>query len=113
MIEIYHNPRCRKSREALQLLESKGIEHQTILYLDQTLNTEELKALLNKLKIKAEELVRKNESIWKEQYKGQTLTEDDIILAMVNHPKLIERPIVVNDYRAVIGRPAENILTII
>jgi arsenate reductase len=113
MIEIYHNPRCRKSREALQMLESKGIKHQTILYLDKTLNNEELKALLEKLKIKAEELVRKNESIWKDQYKGQTLTEDDIIAAMVTHPKLIERPIVVNGNRAVIARPAENILTII
>ncbi|TPV32422.1 arsenate reductase (glutaredoxin) [Paucihalobacter ruber] len=113
MIEIYHNPRCRKSREALKLLESKGIEHQTILYLDQTLNTEELKALLEKLKINAEELVRKNESIWKEQFKAHALTEDDIVEAMVKHPKLIERPIVVNGNRAVIGRPAENILTII
>jgi len=113
MVEIYHNPRCRKSREALQLLETRGIEHSIILYLDQTLSAEELKALLKKLKISADKLVRKNETIWKEQFKAQILTESNIITAMVKYPKLIERPIVVNGNHAVIGRPAEHILTIL
>jgi arsenate reductase len=113
MLEIYHNPRCRKSREAMQFLESKGIDYQTILYLDQTLNANELSALLKKLNIKAEELVRKNEAIWKEQFRDQKLSEDEIIAAMATYPKLIERPIIVNGHRAVIGRPAENILTIL
>jgi arsenate reductase len=113
MLEIYHNPRCRKSREAMQFLESKGIDYQTILYLDQTLNANELSALLKKLNIKAEELVRKNEAIWKEQFRDQKLSEDEIIAAMATYPKLIDRPIIVNGHRAVIGRPAENILTIL
>lgn len=97
----------------MQFLESKGIDYQTILYLDQTLNANELSALLKKLNIKAEELVRKNEAIWKEQFRDQKLSEDEIIAAMATYPKLIERPIIVNGHRAVIGRPAENILTIL
>lgn len=113
MIDIYHNPRCRKSREALQLLEQKEIEHRVILYLEQPITANELKALLNKLNIKAEALVRKNEAIWKEQFKGKTLSEDELITAMINNPKLIERPIVVKGNLAVIARPAENLLTLL
>ena len=113
MIDIYHNPRCRKSREALQLLEQKEIEHRVILYLEQPITAKELKVLLNKLNIKAEALIRKNEAVWKEQFKGKTLSEDDLITAMIDNPKLIERPVVVKGNQAVIARPAENLLTLL
>jgi arsenate reductase (glutaredoxin) len=113
MIEIYHNPRCRKSREALQLLEQKEIKHRVILYLEQPFTAEELKVLLNKLDVKADALIRKNEAVWKEQFKGKTLSEDELITAMIQHPKLIERPVVVNENEAVIARPAEKLLTLL
>jgi arsenate reductase len=113
MIEIYHNPRCRKSREALQLLEQKEIKHRVILYLEQPFTAEELKVLLNKLDVKADALIRKNEAVWKEQFKGQALSEEDLITAMIENPKLIERPIVVNGNKAVIARPTENIFNIL
>lgn len=113
MIDIYHNPRCRKSREALQLLESKKIEHQVVLYLDKPLNFEELSDLIEKLQINPLDLVRKNESIWKEQFKSENLSPNEIIKAMVQHPILIERPIIARGENAVIGRPAEKILTLL
>ena len=113
MIEIYHNPRCRKSREALQLLEQKEIEHRVILYLEQPITASDLKVLLNKLDIKAEAMIRKNEAVWKEQFKGQSLSEEDLIRAMIENPKLIERPIVVNGNKAVIARPTENIYKVL
>ncbi len=109
MIKIYHNPRCRKSREGLELLEASGQEFEIIKYLDDTLSEEELTTLIKLLGISAEQLVRKGESIWKEQYRGKALTESEVVKAMVLHPKLIERPIVVNGEKAVIGRPKENI----
>ncbi len=113
MIKIYHNPRCRKSREGLELLEKSGKEFEVIKYLDDTPSVEELKTLIQHLDIAPEDLVRKNEPIWKEKYRGKNLSEDDIVEAMVQHPKLIERPIVVNGTKAVVGRPPENILSIL
>ena len=109
MIQIYHNPRCRKSREGLELLEQSGSDFEVINYLKDTLSEEALTTIVKKLGISAEQLVRKNEPIWKEHYKGKTLSENEIIKAMALHPKLIERPIVVNGSKAVIGRPKENI----
>jgi len=113
MIKIYHNNRCRKSREGLQLLSDSGKEFSIINYLDNPLSHEELKNIIKMLDIKPIQLVRKNESIWKENYKNKDLTDDDIIAAMVENPKLIERPIVINNSKAVIGRPIENIKNII
>lgn len=113
MIHIYHNPRCSKSRLGLQLLEESSKKYEIIKYLDNYLSVEELKNVLNVLNIPPIELVRKNESIWKEHYKNKKLSDEEIIEAMVNNPKLIERPIVVNGNKAVIGRPTERILTII
>ncbi|MEP5256498.1 MAG: arsenate reductase (glutaredoxin) [Winogradskyella arenosi] len=113
MIKIYHNPRCSKSRQGLALLEASGQEFEVIKYLDQPLSSEDLKAIVSKLGIKPLDLIRKNEAIWKSDYKGKTLTDDAIIEAMVANPKLIERPIVVNGTQAVIGRPTELILDII
>lgn len=113
MIKIYHNPRCRKSREGLAILEKSGQEFQIVKYLEDTPTKAELKDLVNQLGIETLGLVRKNEAIWKEQYKGKTLSDDQILEAMAAHPKLIERPIVVKGNKAVLGRPPEQIKTIL
>lgn len=109
MIKIYHNPRCAKSREGLALVEASGQLYETVLYLDGTLNEDELKAILNKLNYSPIELIRKNEAAWKEHFKGKTLSDNEIIAAMIKFPKLIERPIVVTKNNAVVGRPPEKI----
>ena len=113
MIKIYHNPRCRKSREGLATLEASGQPFEIIKYLDQPVSQEELTEIITKLGIEPIDLVRKNEAIWKSDFKGKKLSNEAIIEAMVMHPKLIERPIVINGNDAVIGRPADNILNII
>ncbi|WP_273567069.1 arsenate reductase (glutaredoxin) [Maribacter halichondriae] len=109
MIRIYHNPRCRKSREGLAILEKSGKEFKVVEYLKDIPTKNELKDILTKLGITAEQLLRKNESVWKERYKGQNLSEDKIIEAMIENPKLIERPIVINGDKAMIGRPPSAI----
>ncbi|CAL2084665.1 Arsenate reductase [Tenacibaculum sp. 190524A02b] len=113
MIKIYHNNRCSKSRNGLQILEESGKEFEVIKYLDNVPSEEELNAIVKLLGISPIELVRKNEKVWKESYKGKDLTDAEIIKAMVENPKLIERPIVINGDKAVIGRPPENISSII
>ncbi len=114
MIKIYHNPRCSKSRQGLQLLEDSNQEFEIIKYLDHPLSKAQLLDIIKLLDIKPMELVRKNEAIWKENYKTKTLTDNQIIDALVAYPKLIERPIVVNNNnKAVIGRPTELIQTIL
>lgn len=112
-MKIYHNPRCRKSRETLQLLNEKGYEPEIIEYLKVVPSKEELKNLLQLLGISAEKLLRKGEKDYKEQLKGKDLSESQIIDKMIEFPKLIERPIVVNNKKAVIGRPPENVLEIL
>ena len=112
-MQIYHNPRCRKSRETLALLHDKGLEPEIVLYLDSVPTQKRLKEILKMLDIPAEKLVRKGEPIYKEKYKGHTLSEAEWIKAMVTHPKLIERPIVIKDGKAVIGRPPENVLDLV
>lgn len=109
MIKIYHNPRCRKSREGLHILENSGKEFEVRKYLVDIPTRDELRSILDCLGISAENLVRKNESIWKEKYRNRLLTEGEIIDAMIENPKLIERPIVIKNNKAVIGRPPENI----
>lgn len=106
---IYHNPRCRKSRETLKLLQEKGVDPEIKLYLDDSPNKKELREVLKKLGISAESLVRKQESIFKENYKGKEMSEEDFIDAMVKYPKLIERPIVIKGDKAVLGRPPGNV----
>ena len=113
MITIYHNNRCRKSREGLEILGKSGKKYSVREYLNDVPTKDELKNILKLLNIKPLELVRKNESIWKENYKNVTLTDDEIIDAMIKYPKLIERPIVINGEKAVIGRPPSKILDII
>lgn len=113
MITIYHNPRCRKSREGLQIVESSGKEFQIREYLKELPTTEELSSVIELLGIAPLQLVRKNEAIWKENFKGKSLSDQEIIQAMAENPKLIERPIVINNGKAVVGRPPENIHQII
>ena len=108
-MKIYHNPRCRKSREGIKYLESKKINFEVIDYIKNNLSSDQIKNILKKLQLKPIELVRKNEVIWKEKYKGKDFTDDQLIKILSNEPKLIERPIIVSEKLAVIGRPAENI----
>jgi arsenate reductase (glutaredoxin) len=112
-MEIYHNPRCSKSRQTLQLLQEKGVSPEIVEYLNEVPTVEELKAIISKLGIRPEQLLRKGEAIFKEKYKGKTLSDDEWIQAMIENPKLIERPIVIKGNKAVLGRPPENVLELI
>ncbi len=114
MISIYHNPRCSKSRQALALLEASDVPLNVILYLDTPPSFEDLVGILRKLGITARELLRKTESAYKENnLSDNTKTESELIETMVSYPKLIERPIIINGNKAVIGRPPEVLLEII
>jgi len=114
MVTIYHNPRCSKSRQTLALIEGKGITPEIVLYLENTPNTKTLNELLQKLGISPRDLLRKGEDAYKENNLGDaSLSDAALINAMVAHPKLIERPIVVNGDKAVLGRPPENVLDIL
>ena len=109
-MKIYHNPRCSKSRQTLNLLEENGIQPDIILYLNDTPTKEELASVLEKLGMKASEILRKGEQIFKDNYKGKEFSEEEWLEIMVANPKLIERPIVVKGDKAVLGRPPENVL---
>ncbi|MBU2938715.1 arsenate reductase (glutaredoxin) [Lacinutrix sp. C3R15] len=113
MITIYHNNRCSKSRSGLEILKNSGQEFEIINYLESVPDSAELKKTINLLNIKPIDLIRKNEAVWKEKYKGKTLSNTQIIDAMAKYPKLIERPIVIKGDKAVIGRPPELILDLI
>ena len=112
-MKIYHNPRCSKSRQALFLIQEKGENPKIIEYLKECISIEDLGLLLRMLKIKPIELIRKGEQIWKEKYNGKELTDDEIIMAMAENPKLIERPIVVKNGKAIIGRSREQVLNLL
>lgn len=111
---IYHNPRCSKSRQTLALLEQHGIEPVVVLYLEQPPTKSQLKTLLKKLGLTARELVRKGEDEYRDLGLADTgLSDEKLLEAMAAHPKLIERPIVVCDERAVLGRPPENVVKLL
>jgi arsenate reductase len=113
-IQIYHNPRCSKSRETLALLQEQGIEPEVVEYLKDIPSAADIKTLLSKLGITARALLRSKEAEYKEAgLDDQSLSDDDIIAAMVRFPKLIERPIVVNGNQARIGRPPQQVLEIL
>ena len=112
-VKIFHNPRCSKSREALKLLEEKGVDIEVVRYLDTPPTKEELKALLKMLGISARDLMRTKEKLYKELGLKEVDDEEKLIEAMVEHPKLIERPVVIKDGKAVIGRPPEKVLEIV
>jgi arsenate reductase len=113
MIKIYHNARCSKSRCGVEILEKSGKDFEVVKYLEDVPTAEGLKDIIKLLGIKPINLVRKGESIWKVNFKNKDLSDAEIITAMVENPKLIERPIVINGNKAVIGRPPELILEII
>tara|TARA_E500000331_G_scaffold145980_1_gene142038 strand:+ start:5093 stop:5443 length:351 start_codon:yes stop_codon:yes gene_type:complete len=109
-LSIFHNPRCSKSRKTLEIIEINDVEVQVILYLQDPPSVSELNSLLEKLGMKASELVRKRESIIKElDIDLSSISNDDLISIMADHPILIERPIVFNESSAIIGRPPENV----
>lgn len=113
MTTIYHNNRCRKSRETLAILEDKKEEIQIVNYLETPPTEKELAGIIKLLDISPLELVRKNEQIWKDNYKGKEHTDAELISIMHQNPKLIERPIVIKNGKAVLGRPPENVTKIL
>jgi len=113
-VTIYHNPRCSKSRNTLALLEENGVSPEIVLYLETPPGEAQIRDLLGKLGISAAELVRKGEDAYKENnLKNPDLTDAELIQAMVEHPKLIQRPIVINGGKAALGRPPEQVLEIL
>ena len=111
---IYHNPRCSKSRQTLELLEEQGVDVEIIEYLKTPPDQKTLKAILKKLNIDAADLMRKNESVFKELQLSNKLDNPDALVdAMINNPILIERPIVLANKKAAIGRPPESVLDIL
>jgi len=111
---LYHNPRCSKSRAALQLLEARGLQPTLIRYMETPPSIAELQGLLSKLELSARQLLRIGEDDYRTlNLADATLTEEQLIVAMATHPKLIERPILVVGARAVIGRPPEKILELL
>ena len=114
MATIYHNPRCSKSRQTLEILRSKGVEPDIVLYLEAPLSKSILVDLLTKLDLSAAQLVRRSEQDFKDNKLGAAdVSETQLIDAMLKHPKLIERPIVVNGKKAAIGRPMEAVQAIL
>ncbi|MDC3263805.1 arsenate reductase (glutaredoxin) [Porticoccaceae bacterium] len=114
MLTIYHNPRCSKSRQTLSLLQDQGLEPEIVLYLQTPPNSQTLSLLLKKLGLNARQLLRRGEQEYKDQNLADaSLSEQQVIAAMTQSPKLIERPIVVNGQRAAIGRPPESVLEIL
>lgn len=110
---IYHNPRCSKSRKTLELLREHGIEPTVVEYLKDPPDKKALKKITDMLGLKPEQIVRKSEDTFKQQFAGKTLTGDQWLEALANYPILIERPIVITGARAVLGRPPENVLDLI
>lgn len=108
-MKIYHNPRCSKSRQTLQIIKDAGAEVEIIEYLNEVPTQDELAAILIKLGMNAEDILRKGEDIFKQNYKGKTFSNDEWIKIMIENPKLIERPIIVKGNKAVLGRPPENV----
>ena len=109
VLKIYHNPRCGKSRETLKLIEASGQDVNVVEYLKSPISENEFRDILAKLNLPLEYLIRKNEAIFKEQYKGKEFSDDQWIKILLENPKLIERPIVVKGNKAIIGRPPENV----
>lgn len=113
MTTVYHNPRCSKSRSGVEYLQKKGIEFQIVKYLETPMDTNTITEIVRQLGIKPEQLVRKNEELYKTQYKGKELTDTEWIRILAENPILIERPIIIHNDKAVIARPTEKIDEII
>ena len=109
MLQILHNPRCGKSRTCLAFATESEVEFEIINYIENPLSVSDLKILIKKLGIKPIELVRQKETIWTENYKGKSMTDNDILKALAKHPILMERPIVIDGDKAIIGRDIERL----
>ena len=111
---IYHNPRCSKSRQTLEILNKQNVDTEIVLYLETPPSAEEVTSILQKLGLRSRDIIRKSEKEYKLlNIKDQSLTENELITFMSENPKLIERPIVVKDDKAIIGRPPENVLSLL
>ena len=108
-MKIYHNPRCGTSRKALKMIIDSGVEPEIVLYQKNALSPKELESLLRKLKMAPIDLIRKKEDLFKTEYKGKDFSDEEWIQVMIEHPRLMERPIVEDGNNAVVGRPLENI----
>ena len=113
MIKIYHNPRCSKSREALNIINEHNAKVEIVEYLNEQPSEQELIEVLKKLGMNASEIIRKGEPVYQDKFKGKSLSDDEWIQAMIQFPKLIERPIVIKGDKAVLGRPPENVLELL
>ena len=109
MYTIYHNPRCSKSRAGLSYLKEKGFEFEIIDYLKNPLSKNELKDVLMKMNKVPKEIIRTQEAVYKSEFKGKNFTDEEWINILVEHPKLIQRPIVSKKYKAIFAQPPENI----
>ena len=112
-VTIYHNPRCRKSREALEILQHACTDLHIVDYQKTPLSEKQIAELVNKLAISPEQLIRKGEEIYKSKYKGKTLSDKEWITAIAENPILMERPVIVSGEKAVIARPAEKVNVIL
>ena len=110
-MKLYHNNRCSKSRQCLALIDSSNV--QIVDYIKNPLSFDELKVLVSKIGIQPAELIRTNEAIWKQNFKGKKMSDDDYIMAMIENPKLMERPIVETEEKALVCRPPELVLGLI
>lgn len=110
---IYHNPRCSKSRQSLQLLRDNNVEPTIVEYLKEMPSKADLKLILAKLDLNITEVIRKGETVYKEKFKGKTFNDDEWLTIIAENPKLLERPIVVKGSKAVIGRPPENVIDLL
>ena len=108
MIKIYHNPRCKKSRAGLKYLKDKSVEFEMVEYLKNPLTEDELKDILVKMNIKPLDMIRTQEDIYRKQFKGKNFTDEEWVKIMIENPKLIKRPIVIKEYKAVWADPPEN-----
>ena len=109
---IYHNPKCSKSRKALEYIKNKNITPKIKLYLEEEITVKEIKNLLKILSIKPIDLIRQHEEEF-ESYRNKELSDEEIFTLLIKYPKLIERPIIVSDNKAILGRPPEKVLDII
>ena len=112
-MKIYHNPRCSKSRETLQLIKDAGVEVEIVDYLKNIPTAEDLTTILMKLNLKPTDILRKGEAVYKEKFKNSNFNDDEWIKVMIEYPKLIERPIVIKGNKAILGRPPQNVLELL
>ena len=110
ILTVYHNPRCRKSREAIQYFQEKGVPFETVKYLEHPFDKNTLGEVLKKIGKKPSDILRKDEDLWKKEYASIVLSEDQIFELLVQQPKLIERPIVTTVDKGVLARPIENLI---